>query len=263
VTTEGRAIGLASDDPGGDGRPFVWAHGLTSSRATEDATGLFPWSTIPGLRVIRYDARGHGSSDGPTDPAAYSWPTLAGDLVAMLDAANVPRCAIGGASMGCATALGAALLTPQRIDRLVLVTPPTAWATRPAQRAVYEDAARLVERAGATALVEASRSERPPAVLGDAGEPLHRIGLEQIEAMDPRVLAAILRGAAASDLPPPESLAAIAQPALVLAWIGDPGHPVSTATTLADTLPNAELDVAADLAAIRRWPVLVGRFLLV
>ena len=60
--------------------------------------------------------------------------------------------------MGCATALGAALIAPQRIDRLVLVTPPTAWATRSAQREVYEAAARLVERGGVTALVEARGS---------------------------------------------------------------------------------------------------------
>ena len=262
MTTSERATGLAIDDPGGDGYPFVWAHGLTSSRAAEDATGLLPWSTIAGLRVIRYDARGHGASDGPDDPAAYAWPAIAADLVGVLVAAGLERCSIGGASMGCATAVGAALLAPQRIDRLVLVTPPTAWATRSAQREVYEDAARLVERGGVTALVEASRGERPPAVLGDAGEPVHRVGLEQIAAMEPAVLAAVLRGAAASDLPPAESLAAITHPALVLAWVDDPGHPVSTAEILAGTLPAAKLSVAADLAAIRRWPALVKRFLL-
>lgn len=262
MTTAARATGLAIDDPGGGGYPFVWAHGLTSSRAAEDATGLLPWTTIAGLRVIRYDARGHGASDGSDDPAAYAWPAIAADLVGVLVAAGLEHCSIGGASMGCASAVRAALLAPQRIDRLVLVTPPTAWATRSAQREVYEDAARLVDRGGGTALVKASRNEQPPAVLGDAGESVRRAGLDQIAAMEPAVLAAVLRGAAASDLPPPESLAAITHPTLVLAWIDDPGHPVSTAELLADTLPNAELSVAGDLANIRHWPALVQQFLL-
>jgi 3-oxoadipate enol-lactonase len=262
VSTAARAAGLAVDDPGGDGRPFVWAHGLTSSRAAEDATALFPWREIDGLRTIRYDARGHGSSPGPADPASYEWPALALDLVAVLDASGLDRCAIGGASMGCVTALGATLIVPQRIERLVLVTPPTAWNSRPAQRAVYEEAARLVERRGIDELIELSRGETPPAVLGDAGALVHQAGLEQIAAMNPDVLAAILRGAAVSDLPPPGVLAAVTQPTLVLAWVDDAGHPVSTAEILADTLPAADLHVASDLDAVRSWPGVVETFLL-
>ena len=100
-------------------------------------------------------------------------------------------------------------------------------------------------------------------MLGDAGALVQRAGLEQIGAMDPDVLAAILRGAAVSDLPPPEVLAAITQPTLVLAWVDDAGHPVSTAEILADTLPAAELHIASDLDAIRNWPALVETFLLV
>lgn len=257
-----RTAGLVIDDPGGAGRPFVWAHGLTSSRAAEDATGLFPWSSIDGLRVIRYDARGHGDSDGPADVAAYTWPTRAADLASVIEAVGIDRCAIGGASMGCASALGAALLAPQRVDRLVLAIPPTAWATRAAQRTIYEAGADIVEREGVKRLVELGRREQPLAVLGTEGERISRDQHARLGRMDPRVLAPVLRGAAMSDLPPPEALAAITQPALVLAWVGDDGHPVSTAEILANTLPHATLDVAADLAPIRRWPGLVADFLL-
>ena len=261
MTANSQAAGLAIDDPGGDGRPFLWAHGLTSSRAAEDATGLFPWSTIVGLRVIRYDARGHGASAGPLDPAAYTWPALAADLVAVLDTVGLDRCALGGASMGCATVLAATVAAPRRVDRLVLVTPPTAWATRAPQRAAYADNAELVERSGVAALAERNNEEQPPPVLGATGELVRRDGLARLEAMDPNVLAQILRGAAASDLPAEAAIAEIAQPALVLAWADDAGHPVSTADMFAATMPNATLHVAHDLAAIRRWPALVHRFL--
>jgi hypothetical protein len=57
-----------------------------------------------------------------------------------------------------------------------------------------------------------------------------------------RLLAAIYRGA-------------------VLAWSGDPTHPVSTADQLADLLPNAQLHVADDLAGIRSWTGLIYEFL--
>jgi hypothetical protein len=35
--------------------------------------------------------------------------------------------------------------------------------------------------------------------------------------------------------------------------VGDPGHPLSTAELLAETLPGAELHVAEHLADVLRW----------
>ncbi|MFL6207192.1 MAG: alpha/beta hydrolase, partial [Acidimicrobiales bacterium] len=57
----------------GEGRPFVWGHGLTSSRASEDRLPLLRWDTITdaGRQVVRYDAAGHGDTGGPPDPSAY------------------------------------------------------------------------------------------------------------------------------------------------------------------------------------------------
>ena len=42
----------------GEGTPFVWGHGLTSSRANEESGGLFDWSPVveTGRQVVRYDA---------------------------------------------------------------------------------------------------------------------------------------------------------------------------------------------------------------
>jgi pimeloyl-ACP methyl ester carboxylesterase len=71
----------------------------------------------------------------------------------------------------------------------------------------------------------------------------------------------VLRGAAASDLPAPDELATIAQPALVLAWDGDEGHPLSTAERLAALLPRAELHVATHLRDVLGWPTQVAAFL--
>jgi 3-oxoadipate enol-lactonase len=252
---------LAVDDPGGAGRPFLWAHGLTSSRAAEDDAGLFAFADLPGVRTVRYDARGHGASPGPPDEAAYRWPVLATDLLALLDALGLDRAAVGGASMGCASALLATLTAPERVDRLVLVIPPTAWETRAAQAEWYRADADLAAEVGPRRLAEMMADRPPLAVHGAEGERLRLAAAARMAAMDGALFPHVLRGAAGSDLPDPVTLAAIDQPALVLAWAGDPGHPASTAERLGEALPAAEVHVAEDLTAIRTWPDRVRDFL--
>ncbi len=248
-----------SGDP--HGRPFVWGHGLTSSRAQEDAAGIFGWDRIAGVRLVRYDARGHGETGGTDDDASYGWDRLAVDMVAVLDDRTIDRAVLGGASMGCATALGAALIAPERVDALVLVIPPTAWATRAAQSGTYRAGADLVAQAGPSALADLVRQEPPPTVFADVAEQVQQASAAAIEAMDPTLLPHVLRGAAGSDLPDPAALATIAAPVLVLAWAGDPGHPVSTAEAIADAIPGAALEVADDLGAVLGWVDRVAAFL--
>lgn len=241
----------------GAGSPLVWAHGLTSSMTREDEAGLFDWSRLQAdHEVVRYDARGHGRSGAAGGEAAYGWDELAGDLFAVADACGLGRIAAGGASMGAATTLHAAVARPERIAAMVLVIPPTAWETRSAQRAIYEGSAVLVEQAGIEGLMEARAALPPPPIF--AGHP-ELLGSPPDVAAD--TLPTVLRGAAATDLPPLDVLAGLDQPTLVLAWEGDPGHPVSTATALAGALVRAELSVAPTLAEVTHWPGLVADFL--
>src|SRR4051794_25829719 len=149
----------------GEGPPFVWGHGLTSSRASEDVTHLFDWSGVVdnGRQVVRFDAAGHGTTGGPADPSAYEWPQLATDLLGLLDQLGLDRVDLGGASMGCATALHLAVRAPGRVARLVPAIPPTAWETRAAQGEAYRAGADLAEREGKDAwLAAAADGPRPP-----------------------------------------------------------------------------------------------------
>ncbi len=241
----------------GEGSPFLWAHGLTNSRAQEEADGLFTWTPLAqhGHQVVRYDARGHGQTGGPLDSAAYRWPQLAVDLLGLLDTLGIPRTAAGGASMGCATLLYAAIAAPERFDRLVLVIPPTAWETRAGQAEQYEGSARYVEKAGKPAWLLAAAAAPRPEVF--AGLPPFPATADIPE----KLLPFVLRGAASSDLPPPDAIATITQPTLVLAWRGDAGHPVSTAEQLAAVLPDAHLRIATDLSEVLSWPAQVAAFL--
>jgi pimeloyl-ACP methyl ester carboxylesterase len=238
----------------------VWGHGLTSSRRHEDQVGgLFGWSGLADAgraTVVRFDARGHGASDPTRDADDYRWPSLALDEWALVDALGIERPVLGGASMGAATALHAALLRPEDVAGLVLVIPPTAWATRRAQADLYEAGAALIESSGVEAFLEASAAAPVPAPFRDLPE-APRPGPDVRED----VLPTVLRGAAASDLPEPDALRGLDVPAVVLAWAGDPGHPASTAEVLAEALPRATVEVADDLATVLAWPERVAAVL--
>ncbi len=229
---------LAVDVQDGRGPAVVALHGLTSSRAAEDAVGHFGWSDVAraGRTLVRYDARSHGASTGRPVDGDHTWSALADDLAAVLaeTAPDGPVDAIG-VSMGTGTLLHAAARWPQRFRRLVLVLPPTAWATRSAQRDGYLAAARFVEQRGLAAFVAGSASLPQPPLLDEVDAA--RSGPDVPEALLP----SLLRGAAASDLPAEDAVAAVEQPVLLLPWIGDPGHPMSTAERLAELLPDAEL----------------------
>ncbi len=246
----------------GTGRGFLWGHGLTSSRAEEDTTGLLGRWPFPvdAVRRVRYDARGHGSSPGPVDPAQYRWEALALDQLALADALGIETYVAAGASMGCATALHAAVLAPDRIEALVVVIPPTAWERRPAQRALYEAGADLIERDGLQAFAEASALAPPPMLFANLGLDWGEQSRRRALALDAATLPSVLRGAAASDLPSVDAVAALSMPVLVLAWAGDPTHPVATAERLGELLPQAEVVVAEDLRAVLSWPQRVVQF---
>ena len=74
-------------------------------------------------------------------------------------------------------------------------------------------------------------------------------------------LAAIFRGAGTADLPLPEDLATIEAPTLVLAWSGDPGHPVSTAKRLGTLLPNSDVVISSTREDLDTWTSRCAAFL--
>jgi len=51
-------------------------------------------------RLVLWDMRGHGQSDYPDDPAAYSEEETVADMAAILDAVGAPTAIIGGLSLG-------------------------------------------------------------------------------------------------------------------------------------------------------------------
>lgn len=241
-------------DVRGDGLPVVQLHGLSSSRRRDEVFGLDLTAGRGGLRVVRYDARGHGRSPGTTDPDDYTWPALARDLLGLLDEEFPGQRVHGvGQSMGSATLITAAVAEPGRFASLTLGIPPTVWRWRREQSRLYDLAARQVERWGGARWSELTR--QPP--TSPAIDPDRPVTAPDVAD---EWLPAAFRGAAATDLPSPEEIGRLGMPVLLLAWPQDASHPLEVAEELLDLLPHARLEVARTPAEVAAWPRLVGDF---
>jgi pimeloyl-ACP methyl ester carboxylesterase len=98
----------------GAGHAVVFLHGFTlDTRMWDDQ--FLPLSQH--FKVIRYDLRGFGKSDLPTEQP-YSHVE---DLRALLDRLEVPQAQLVGLSKGGAVAIDFALTYPQRVGALVLI----------------------------------------------------------------------------------------------------------------------------------------------
>jgi 3-oxoadipate enol-lactonase len=71
-------------------------------------------------RVIVYDARGHGLSEAPLEPSAYSQQHMVDDLCGLMDHLDLDTGAVAGLSMGGNVGLNFALAHPERVSALIL-----------------------------------------------------------------------------------------------------------------------------------------------
>ncbi|MEZ4452445.1 MAG: alpha/beta fold hydrolase [Nannocystaceae bacterium] len=74
-------------------------------------------------RLVAPDLRGRGATTGPDH--GYAIDALAGDLVRLLDALEIPRAHVVGHSLGSAIAMQLALDHPERVATLAVIAP--AW----------------------------------------------------------------------------------------------------------------------------------------
>jgi pimeloyl-ACP methyl ester carboxylesterase len=248
----------------GRGKPLIWGHGLTSSMNGEDTMNLFKWGDFSkDIQLIRYDARGHGRTQSTYIPDHYRWQHLAEDMTAIADALHLDMYFAGGQSMGCAAAIYAALRVPHRIKGLVLVTPPTAWEKRKAHSGYYNKMARTGGLLGGrllAKLVSRRLKNGSPDWLTGAPEQKIKSTVEGLRSINRKTLSALFKGASLTDLPPREVLQALDMPALILAWSGDPGHPLEVAVELNGLLLKSDLVVANEYADVEKWPLLIESF---
>ncbi|MCC6418913.1 MAG: alpha/beta fold hydrolase [Gemmataceae bacterium] len=101
----------------GDGPPVLLSHGYS-------ATAQMWRGQVQALsgshRLVTWDMRGHGESDSPTDPTAYSEAATVGDMAAILTACGIERAVVAGLSLGGYMSLAFHLAHPERTRALML-----------------------------------------------------------------------------------------------------------------------------------------------
>lgn len=100
--------------------PVVLHHGfVANAEANWVATGVLDALLAAGRRVIAPDARGHGHSEKPHDPARYGEQRMARDLAMLLDTIGAGQVDLVGYSMGAIVSLLLAS-SDERVRRLVI-----------------------------------------------------------------------------------------------------------------------------------------------
>jgi pimeloyl-ACP methyl ester carboxylesterase len=112
-----------------DGMPVVYFHGAGGSRL--EGHYLDADASAAGLRVISVDRPGSGQTSPMPGRTLLSSVT---DLSAVLDAEQVDRFAVAGLSAGSMYAWATAQVYPDRVTKVVPISPPADSATHPEVR---------------------------------------------------------------------------------------------------------------------------------
>jgi len=129
-----------------DGRPVVFANSLgTDLRLWDKVLARLP----AGLRVIRFDKRGHGLSTAPAAP--YSMGALVHDAERLIEAQGLSRVTFVGLSIGGMIAQGLAAKRPDLVRAVVLSNTGAKIGTRE----MWAERIEAVREGGIEALADA------------------------------------------------------------------------------------------------------------
>jgi len=171
----------------GAGDPIVLVHGFTASIDTNWVAPGVVAALADDFKVIALDARGHGKSDKPHDPAVYG-DRMGDDVVRLLDHLEIDKAHVVGYSMGGFITLD--LLT-RHPDRFLSATLGGAGWMPPGEQAGVPGLAESLESGkGIAPLLEALT---PPGQPKPAPEQMAMINQMVMASNDPLALAAVIR----------------------------------------------------------------------
>jgi 3-oxoadipate enol-lactonase len=199
-------------------------------------------------RVVIFDHRGHGESDGPDDVAAYSLDRMVADTLQVADALGIDDFRLLGHSMGGMVARRLLLAQPERVEALVLMD------TSPGPVPGLDPD--LVDLAAGIAIEQGKETLKP--LLDEAATLetpsyqrllLERPGYQDFVDYKWAAISGVMWGAIARDIThQPDQLALLAGvtcPTLVI--VGDQDQPFLKASkTMAATIPGARLVVVPE-----------------
>src|SRR6201996_9144429 len=141
----------------GEGPLLILTHGYSST------SGMWQGQVAALSRhhkLILWDMRGHGQSDYPDDPKAYSEAATVGDIAALLDTVGARRAIVGGLSLGGYMSLAFYRAHPERVSALLIIDTGPGFKKDDAREVWNKralDTAERFERDGLDMLKGASR----------------------------------------------------------------------------------------------------------
>lgn len=212
----------------GEGPALLFTHGYS-------ATGAMWTGQVERFsqhyRLIIWDMRGHGRSDYPEDPAAYSEAATVADMAALLDVVGAERAIVGGLSLGGYMSLAFHLAHPQRVRGLLIIDTGPGYRNDEAREGWNRNALRTAERYETEGLARLA-----------SGSPEMRTSTHR----DARGLALAARGMLTQrDARVITSLPAVAVPALVVVGANDTPF-LAASDYMAGKIPGAKKVVIAD-----------------
>ncbi|WP_296607321.1 alpha/beta fold hydrolase [Nocardioides sp.] len=203
-----------------------------------------------GLHVVTLDPLGHGRSDRPADPHAYSVTAFAEQVVALLDHLGAAQAVVGGSGLGANVALETAAVAGGRVRGLILDAP------------ILDNGVEAGILAFGPLLLAARFAPLSVSLLRRLTRPVPRgivpfwagIALDTCDQR-PAAMAALLHGLFfGRAAPSARERRAIRVPALVVGHGADPMHPVADARMLAEELPKGTFVKARSVAEWRLHP---------
>ncbi|UTP41018.1 alpha/beta fold hydrolase [Phenylobacterium sp. LH3H17] len=205
----------------GEGPPLLLTHGFSATaqmwKGQIDALA-------PHFQLITWDMRGHGQSDYPDDPAAYSEEATVADMAAILDAVGARDAIIGGLSLGGYMSLAFHLAHPERTRALLIIDTGPGYKNDAAREGWNANALKRADRydADGLGLLEKGSAETRTARHRDATGLAHA-ARGMLTQRDARVI---------------ESLPNIAVPSLVVVGADDTPF-LAASDYMAGKIPHA------------------------
>ncbi|MGO8909422.1 MAG: alpha/beta fold hydrolase [Bradyrhizobium sp.] len=140
-------------------------------------------------KLVLWDMRGHGQSDYPRDPAAYSEALTVADMAALLDAVDAGSAIIGGLSLGGYMSLAFYRAHPERVRALLIIDTGPGFRKDDAREAWNKRAYATAERFEREGLgVQQSVSRERSGVIHRDASGLARAARGMLTQRDARVI---------------------------------------------------------------------------
>ena len=187
------------------------------------------------FRVLRYDIRGHGKSDGP--PGPYTLELLAEDAVALLDVLEIENVHWVGLSLGGMIGQSVALNHPRRLKSLALCD--SAAAIAPEAQSIWQERLDAVREKGVESQMEITMERWfTPSFL--------KLNPAMLQVIRKEFLVTPAEGytgciEAIRKLNHLHRLSEIKLPTLIMVGEDDPGTPVAASEAMHKKIPNSKM----------------------